>query len=169
MVNGWQINDIMSVYSGTHFTVQSSAINSNVVNLRSDRPDWRPQASFTQSLNQWFDTTAFRLQTFGHAGNEGRNKFTMPGAFRTDLSVFKDFRVTESVKVQFRAEMFNLTNHPSFGKPGTTIRLTAAGFLRRPGILAELLRAGCTRHATSSLPCGCSSSSNGEGQAACQA
>ena len=82
MVNGWQINDIMSIYSGTHFTVQSSKINSNVINLRSDRPDWLSQGSFTQSLDQWFDTTAFRLQAFGHAGNEGRNKFTMPGGLK---------------------------------------------------------------------------------------
>jgi hypothetical protein len=41
-----------------------------------------------------------------------------PGFHRFDLSLFKDFRTSETTKIQFRAEIFNLTNHPNFMNPG---------------------------------------------------
>jgi hypothetical protein len=45
----------------------------------------------------------------------------MPSNQRVDFSLFKDFRITESKRLQFRAEAFNLANKPSFGMPGTNI------------------------------------------------
>jgi hypothetical protein len=45
----------------------------------------------------------------------------MPNNQRVDFSLFKDFNITESKRLQFRAEAFNLTNTPAFGLPGANI------------------------------------------------
>ena len=54
-------------------------------------------------------------------GNLGRNTFTGPGWWNFDLSLIKDTNVTERTKVQFRAEFFNLPNHPTFATPNSTL------------------------------------------------
>jgi hypothetical protein len=51
-------------------------------------------------------------------GNSGRNTIEGPGLVNFDLNLSKDFKVHEEKKLQFRAEFFNLTNTPYFGKPG---------------------------------------------------
>lgn len=51
-------------------------------------------------------------------GNLGRNTFVGPNFFGADLSVFKNFRITERVGLQFRAEMFNAFNRTNFQLPG---------------------------------------------------
>ena len=65
-------------------------------------------------------------------GNEGRNTFVGPNFFGTDMSLFKNFHVTERVNVQFRAESFNLFNRTNFELPGangaTNNRVTSSTF-----------------------------------------
>jgi len=112
----WQINGIYSYATGLPFTVTNSKQQTNIGG-GADRPNALPQGSFTQNLNEWFDTSAFRMQPFGTAGHEGRNQFFSPPSFRTDVSVFKDFAIRESLKLQFRVEAFNVTNSPSFAPP----------------------------------------------------
>ena len=53
-------------------------------------------------------------------GNVHRNQFTGPGEFMSDMSLFKNFTITESVKAQFQAEFFNIFNHPVLALPGNT-------------------------------------------------
>jgi hypothetical protein len=50
-------------------------------------------------------------------GDLGRNQIVGPGLFDMDFSIFKNFRVTERITTQFRVEMFNVLNHPSFLPP----------------------------------------------------
>jgi hypothetical protein len=136
LAKGWQVNGLYSYSTGLPFTVTNGRPQSNIGG-GADRPDAVPQGSFTQSLNEWFDITAFRFQTFGTAGNEGRNQFFSPPSFRTDASVFKDFHLREAVKLQFRVEAFNISNSPAFAPPtvraskwtgrGPTAIPTAAG------------------------------------------
>jgi hypothetical protein len=52
-------------------------------------------------------------------GNTGRNMLRGPGFFNLDASVFRDFKITEQVKFQIRAECFGVTNTPHLGHPGT--------------------------------------------------
>lgn len=121
LVKGWQMNGIYSYATGQPFTVLNAANPQQDNGVTSDRPNALPQGSFTQSINEWFNITAFQLQPFGTAGNEGHNIFTMPSNQRVDFSLFKEFPFTESKRLQFRVETFNLFNTPSFGMPGTTI------------------------------------------------
>ena len=65
----------------------------------------------------FFDTSAFARVTEVRFGNVGRNTMRGPGAVNMDFSLFRTFRLTEKVSMQFRAEAFNLSNTPHFGNP----------------------------------------------------
>lgn len=66
-----------------------------------------------KSLAQFFDTTAFDPQLLRTIGTDSRNSLFASDFRHVDLSIFKDFPVTERVKVQFRAESFNISNTPN--------------------------------------------------------
>ena len=73
-----------------------------------------------------------RKQPVGIAqfGNIRRNQFTGPGELMSDMSIFKNFTITERVKAQFQAEFFNVFNHPVYALPGNTcIDCTGAGVI----------------------------------------
>ena len=67
-----------------------------------------------QHREQWFNPAAFQNPAPGKWGNAGRNIATSPGLVSADFSVFKNFQITERNRLQFRAEVFNLPNHPNF-------------------------------------------------------
>ena len=73
----------------------------------------------------------FTEPTPGTFGNIRRNSFTGPGEFKTDMSFFKSFTITERVHAQFRAEFFNIFNHPVFGfnvnQTGTGLQIDSSG------------------------------------------
>jgi hypothetical protein len=65
-----------------------------------------------------------------HFGSVHRNQFTGPGELMSDMSIFKNFTITESVKAQFQAEFFNIFNHPVYALPGNTcIDCSGAGII----------------------------------------
>jgi hypothetical protein len=75
----------------------------------------------------YFDPTAFAAVPAGQIrfGTTGRNIFRGPGFFNLDGSVFRDFKLSERLKLQIRAEMFGLTNTPHYNNPGTDVTNTA--------------------------------------------
>jgi hypothetical protein len=54
-------------------------------------------------------------------GDVGRNSLRGPGFFQWDLSAMKNFPIREKVTVQFRADFFNILNHPNFANPDSAI------------------------------------------------
>ena len=68
----------------------------------------------------------------GRFGNEGRNAVRGPGLSNVDVSALKSLTVTETIRVQFRAECFNIANHANFAIPDNDIASpTSAGRCRR--------------------------------------
>ena len=65
----------------------------------------------------------------GQYGNVGRNTLSSPGTVSIDLSIFKNFDLTERARLQFRSEFFNLPNHPNFRGIDTTYDSPSAGEL----------------------------------------
>jgi hypothetical protein len=63
-------------------------------------------------------------------GDLGRNAFRSPGFEQWDFAADKNFRIRESIKLQFRSEFFNLPNHTNFGIPDTKTTDTAFGTIR---------------------------------------
>lgn len=128
LVNGWQLNTIVTLASGTPFTVYDSdnapmegsapeitgfySSRPNVVSNPNDGP---------HTPNEWVSRSAFQQLTPvanpGEFGNEGRNAIRGPGLATADFSLFKNFGINETTRIQFRAEAFNTLNHPNFMLP----------------------------------------------------
>jgi hypothetical protein len=139
LLNGWQLNTITSLSSGTPFTVYDSADVSlqgsapEISGFYSSRPDLisNPNAGQPHTANEWVSRAPFLqldpVTQAGQFGNEGRNVVRGPGIEDVDLSLFKYFNLGESKRLQFRAECFNLLNHPNFGLPENDLQSPAFG------------------------------------------
>lgn len=127
LVGGWQLNSIASFHTGTPVNIVSNA-------GYADYPGLRPNLVHGQSprlprhkrtVTEWFNTGAF-ANTPGQSdrqpipGTAGRNLVRGPGYTNEDFSLFKDFSFPETMKVQFRAESFNLLNTPHYGSPNAS-------------------------------------------------
>ncbi|HWB96131.1 MAG TPA: hypothetical protein VG672_05500, partial [Bryobacteraceae bacterium] len=86
-----------------------------------------------RSIYRWFDTSAFVVQPQYTYGNAGRNILFGPGLRNLDLTLAKVFTIRENLRLQFRAESFNLSNTPAFGQPNATINTPAAGTITSAG------------------------------------
>ena len=81
----------------------------------SDRPDQIANPNSGQkSMSSYFNTAAFVPQPLGTVGTAERNSVFGPQFRHVDISLFKNFAVTEKVNLQFRAESFNVSNTPSY-------------------------------------------------------
>jgi hypothetical protein len=125
LLGGWQLNAIATFLSGFPFSAQAGSNRSGDGDTRNpDRPSINPNFTGPVILGkptQWFNPNAFVLPAPGTYGNVGRETLTGPGLADLDLSLFKGFRISEKANVQFRAEFFNILNHPNFGTPNATV------------------------------------------------
>ena len=132
VLGGWQLNAIATHNSGTPFTVSDTA---NVA-LQANSP---PISGFAASrpnvigdpnggprtIDAWISRSAFQRlnpQTqAGQFGDAGRNIARGPSYTNVDVSLVRTFRLTQGATrgatLQFRAEAFNVANHPNFGLP----------------------------------------------------
>lgn len=107
--------------SGAPFTVNISSDQANIGAGPAQRPNISGDPnSGPKTPEQWFNTAVFSLPTLFTFGNAPRNAVIGPGLTEFDLSLQKDFGLTESTKLQFRAEAYNLFNHPNFNIPNRT-------------------------------------------------
>ncbi len=125
LVNGWETFGIVQLQTGRPFTVallseiDNSGTGRSILGFgANDRPNLvgNPELS-TQTTSQWFNTAAFALPARGTFGNAGRNILEGPGFQSVNASLVKNTHLSERVNLQFRAEAFNLFNHPNFNLP----------------------------------------------------
>lgn len=116
LVNGWQVNSMITVRSGFPITCRSGVDNS-MTGIGNDTCDQisansaRPAGA--NPMAEWFNTAAFTANAIGTFGDAGRNDLRRPGFGNADLSLFRHFRVSERLQLDFRAEAFNALNHPN--------------------------------------------------------
>ena len=139
VANGWQTNGILSVSTGVPFSVQSAT---NTLNTGgASRASYVPGGgngtlpSGQQTLAEWFNVAAFSAPAALQYGDAGRNILRGPGTHELDFSLFKNFllRADSAKKLQFRAEVFNITNTPQFNNPANTIGAAGAGSITSAG------------------------------------
>ncbi len=130
-VNGWQANAIIQSQTGLPFTVTSGTDRSlsGVGNDYADVvPGQTPQRPSGVSFHkEYFNTAAFQPAAAGTFGNAHRNNIFGPGYEELDGSIFKELFPEKRVHGQFRAEGFNLFNHPNFANPTSAINSSTVG------------------------------------------
>ena len=122
VVGGWQMNTILTVQSGLPFTLTTPGSPSNA------RPDLVGKLDIHPGNTQrYFDTNAVAAAPTNSSGvllrqgTLGRNSLIGPGTRTVDLSMAKTTPIKEHLKLEFRAEAFNLFNHPVYSNPNTDI------------------------------------------------
>jgi len=105
IVNNWQVSSLMNFHSGQ--PSDEVRLGLDVIGDPFKGVDHKFSAANGGTL--WWNPAAFQLPASG-IGNLARNRFTGPSYADVDFSVFKNIRITERVKVQLRAEMYNLFN-----------------------------------------------------------
>jgi len=119
LIGGWETTGIVTIASGQPFSV---TFDSPVEGWYSSRADLvgDPHVS-NPSRSQWFNPAAFQLPAPYTYGNSGANFLFGPGFTNWDAAFMKNFGIRDKYNVQFRAEMFNTLNHPSFGTPASDV------------------------------------------------
>ncbi len=124
LLNGWQMNSLISYHTGTPINITYGK-NASGTFEGGDRVDIvsDPFQGVDQSLQNhvvhWFNKAAFAAPANGTFGNLGRDVFYGPGFGDVDYSVFKNTPITERISTQFRVEIFNLFNRTNLANPTT--------------------------------------------------
>ena len=137
LIGGWQFNSIVTLETGTPFTVtapdqsQTGGSHQSRANCISD-----PFAGATTDPSRiagggapgfYLNPAAFAIPSTGTFGNCAPRAFHGPGLENVDLSLFKQFLITERWKVEFRSEFFNAFNHANFTNPSASIAPASLG------------------------------------------
>lgn len=130
IVGGWQLNGILTLTSGMPYTITANASIPNTGN-GAERANLVGNPNLANpTIGEWFNTAAFVAPPAFTFGTLGRNTLRGDGDQNLDLSLFRSFPITESKRLEFRAEAFNSTNTPIWGIPGSNVSGNPALFGR---------------------------------------
>ena len=147
VLGGWETSGLWNWQSGFPLTITSGDDRSGTT-IGNDLADVIGKPEYTsgsrgQRIAKWFTTQSFTAARPDTFGNSGRNILIGPGTFNIDFSAIKNFRFSETKRLQYRAEFFNVLNHANLNNPGTNVasgtfgRITSA---RDPRILQMALK-----------------------------
>ena len=140
LIQGWEVGSVLTVMSGPPYTpvVSGSVSGADELNnatvqqgtgMDTDRPNVMSEKFYPakQSPQEWVSPAAFSTPSEFTFGNAGRNILRGPGLGSCDFSVLRNFRLTESTKVQFRSELFNIFNRANFDIPQNIVNASSFG------------------------------------------
>ena len=121
IAGGWQVQPIVQFRSGFPFSVTAGSGACTCGTYVPQRPNLVPGRTSGKLAQRspalWFDPTAYAAPKAGVQGTVTRNVLRGPGTAEFDFSALKNFAISERLTAQFRAEAFNIINHPNFGNP----------------------------------------------------
>lgn len=136
LLNGWEMSLLAQIHSGTPYNIVESPDQANFNNpLDIERPNLvgdpnRPGTvpgnpsciapTVIHTRSQWYNPCAVTLQPLGTFGNEGRDQFAGPGFKDFDFGLIKNTKIAEDMRLELRAEAFNIFNHTNLGLPNLT-------------------------------------------------
>jgi hypothetical protein len=142
VLHKWSIDSISSARTGTPFNVLYKPASPGVfvngfgapIQFRPDQVSGQPV--YIQDPNapggERLNAAAFTVPSVLQQGSEGRNNIRGFPLVQTDLALRRQFGITEHANLQFRAELFNILNHPNFGNPLNVIGTCAQGVQCKP-------------------------------------
>lgn len=137
IIRGWQVNGTFAAYSGTPFTVTAS-------NSALDQRGNLQTADLVGDVTRrgigpdepYYDPSAWANVTERRYGTTGRNEFRGPGYYNSNMSLFRTFRLPNSIRLQFRLEAFSVQNAPIWSNPNGSV--TSGNFMRITSTRANL-------------------------------
>ncbi len=131
ILGNWQTSGILTFQTGTPISVTAACSfpGASGLGCYADRLKNGNLPSGSQNMNQWFDTTAYAspaAYSFG-SGSRTEPNLRNPGAISFDSVMSRWQPIRERMRLQFRAEMYNLLNHPNLGAPSASITSSTYG------------------------------------------
>jgi hypothetical protein len=129
----WRLSAIYQAQSGFPFTISVFGDTANAGTLLGENPiraNYTGQPIFdanSRTADRWFNPAAFATPAAFTFGNVGRNTVYGPGRQTLDLALQREFSMTETVKLQVRAEAFNALNHTNLGTPNRFVNTPQFG------------------------------------------
>ena len=151
IVSGWQTNTLLSFMSGQRFPVWADGTSLNLPGSSQQADQVKAQVTKLGGIGDtpFYDQTAFADVTEARFGTSGFNILRGPGIVNWDFGVFREFKMTERMQLQFRMESFNFTNTPHFDIPDNYVgdgadfmKITSVTNLAREGIDERQFRFG---------------------------
>jgi hypothetical protein len=148
LAKGWTASGLLTVEGGAPFTITSGVDNS----LSEEGDDHGNQIAHAylgsgrprgQEVAEWFNTSNYVVNPVGTYGSVGNNTVRGPGGLFGDMSFFRNFRIGEHIKVQYRFDGSNIFNHTVLETPNSTVSSSAFGVIgatQNPRILQMALR-----------------------------
>lgn len=128
IAGNWRISGVASLRSGFPLTITALDRSGTVSNGARADLIANPKGNLGVGPNAtWFNTAAFRQPRAGTFGSAGVSVVRGPGLKNLDVSLQKSFRVTESKRLELRAEAFNFTNTPIFNAPDVNVNSVTFG------------------------------------------
>jgi hypothetical protein len=134
LAKGWTANMILFWQSGQPFAVSDTYTKGNTAGVvpinttqtTTDRPNVVAHQNYKSGqsglgTSSYLNSRAWTPQAFGTAGNEANLQYFGPHTRRPDVSLFKNFALPEKMTLQFRAEVYNLSNTPNFAAPASAL------------------------------------------------
>ena len=107
LIGGWQLNGIFRAQSGSAYDIRSGGVRVDIIG-----------SPYADDSREFINGSAFRPAPTGRFGNLERNSLRTPNTKQLNFGLTKNFAIYEDIKVQFRAEAFNLLNKPQIGGVG---------------------------------------------------
>jgi hypothetical protein len=143
LLGDWQLNTVLYAQSGTPFSITGGSLNMPGSTQRANQVAPVKILGNIGPGQKWFDTSAFQRVDVPNCltspsdplcdqpfGNLAFNSLTGPGQFNVDLGLFRRFRLTEHMQMEFRAEALNFTNTPHFSNPNGSVTSSSFGEVR---------------------------------------
>ncbi len=132
---GWQIGGIVRIQSGDAVPISQATNFNSAFGYALQRPNRisDPNDFANRSASEWFNVAAFTTAPQFTIGNSSRNPIRGPGLQDADLMIGKTFRIRERVSLEFRAEVFNVSNTPPLNDPNASFGSAAFGTITTAG------------------------------------
>jgi len=130
LVSGWSVASLGLIHTGIPVTVfigVNTFGNGNLTNQRPNAVAGVDPYAADKTIDHWLNPAAFSFPAAGTFGNLGRNTVYGPGFANVDFSLLKNTKLGEARNLEFRAEFFNIPNHPNFAQPNTTFNTANFG------------------------------------------